>query len=77
MSKEYRDEVTTRGGHEVEVRVTENHPSYRLHVDSSSGDCHWSENFTIDPTKRAPGDTELLAYALMRLGRRWALLYCP
>jgi hypothetical protein len=77
MSKEYKDEITTRGGHDVEVRVVEHHPKYDLEVDAQETDCHWNETFTIDPGRRAAGDTELLANALMRLGRRWALMHCP
>jgi hypothetical protein len=77
MSKEYKDEITTRGGKEVEVRVTEHHPEYELKVESQESDCHWKETFKIDPGKRAAGDTELLANALMRIGRRWALMHCP
>ena len=77
MSKEYRDEVTTRGGNEVEVRVVEDHPEYELKVDSQESECHWEETFQINPSKRAAGDTELLANTLMRIGRRWALMHCP
>jgi len=77
MSKEYKDEITTRRGHEVEVRVVEEHPDYELKIESPETDCHWEESFTIDPSKRAAGDTEVLANALMRIGRRWALMHCP
>jgi hypothetical protein len=77
MSKEYKDEITTRGGSEVEVSVVEDHPEYELKVESGETDCHWEETFNIDPKKRAAGDTELLANALMRIGRRWALMHCP
>jgi hypothetical protein len=77
MSKEYKDEVTTRGGNEVEVSVVEDHPDYELKIDAVESDCHWQESFNIDPSKRAAGDTEVLANALMRIGRRWALMHCP
>ena len=77
MAKEYKDEITTRGGHEVEVTVVEDHPNYALRVGSQPDDCHWTESFEINPSNRASGDTELLAYALIRLGRRWALMHCP
>jgi hypothetical protein len=77
MSREYKDEITTRGGNEVEVKVVEDHPQYELNVESAGSGCQWSETFKINPSRRASGDTELLANTLMRLGRRWALLHCP
>jgi hypothetical protein len=77
MSKEYKDEITTRGGHEVEVRVVEDHPKYELNVEAQESDCEWKEAFVIKPERRAAGDTEILANALMKLGRRWALMHCP
>ncbi len=76
MAKVYRDEVTTRGGHDVEVRVVEEHPNYELLVDAQDSDCEWKEKFVIDPRKRANGDTEVVANALIKMGRRWALLHC-
>ena len=77
MAKQYKDEITTRGGNDVEVLVIEQHPEYKLNVSSEQSDCEWKETFTIEPARRSAGDTELLANALMRLGRRWALMHCP
>jgi len=74
MAKEYKDEVKTRSGNEVEVRVLEKHPNYELKVDGQDTDCEWNEEFVIDPRKRAAGDTEIVANALMKLARRCGLL---